>query len=416
MNEFIATQSSDRAVHVYSISTKHGIFETHAVGKNTRLHVRHSRTPSANTNRPRMIRRSSTASDAESAISEHVQRDESNHAAPLTPSTSIAGTPTMFPPPQVERPSSRRSSFSGSNAAGSPAPSSHGHFGRSPSPMPPLPAIRPQSSSSSSWSSVKLYGDESFTNFFRRLTFSPDGAMLLTPAGHFEDPSVIPGSSSRSSSKQPESTRSRKSSNSNEADPTSASSVYIYTRANFARPPVAQLPGHKKPSVAVKFSPVLYELRQDLTAEAPVPKRVTIERGKDFTADVDIAAPVASETPSDTDSMVSTSTKKTGPLPAPKPTISPLPMPAPHYLPSPTSPVESLPTPALSPVPPPSTTSVFALPYRMLFAIATMDTITIHDTQQAGPVCMFTKLHYDEFTDMSWFVFHHILPHLIRQK
>jgi len=47
------------------------------------------------------------------------------------------------------------------------------------------------------------------------------------------------------------------------------------------------------------------------------------------------------------------------------------------------------------------TGSVFALPYRMLFAIATMDTITVHDTQQAGPICFFTKLHYDEFTDMS---------------
>ena len=40
----------------------------------------------------------------------------------------------------------------------------------------------------------------------------------------------------------------------------------------------------------------------------------------------------------------------------------------------------------------------------MLYAVATMDTITIHDTQQAGPVCLFTKLHYDEFTDMSWSV------------
>jgi chromatin assembly factor 1 subunit B len=60
--------------------------------------------------------------------------------------------------------------------------------------------------------------------------------------------------------------------------------------------------------------------------------------------------------------------------------------------------------PASVPAPPPSATpaGVFALPYRMLFAIATMDTITIHDTQQAGPVCMFTKLHYDEFTDMAW--------------
>ena len=40
----------------------------------------------------------------------------------------------------------------------------------------------------------------------------------------------------------------------------------------------------------------------------------------------------------------------------------------------------------------------------MLFAVATMDTITIHDTQQASPIALLTKLHYDEFTDMAWYV------------
>ena len=50
------------------------------------------------------------------------------------------------------------------------------------------------------------------------------------------------------------------------------------------------------------------------------------------------------------------------------------------------------------------TGSVFALPYRMLFAVVTMDTVAIYDTQQAGPVCLLTKLHYDEFTDMTWCV------------
>ena len=48
------------------------------------------------------------------------------------------------------------------------------------------------------------------------------------------------------------------------------------------------------------------------------------------------------------------------------------------------------------------TASIFSLPYRMLFAVVTMDTVSIYDTQQAGPVCMLTKLHYDEFTDLTW--------------
>jgi chromatin assembly factor 1 subunit B len=54
------------------------------------------------------------------------------------------------------------------------------------------------------------------------------------------------------------------------------------------------------------------------------------------------------------------------------------------------------------------TASIFALPYRMLFAVVTMDTVAIYDTQQAGPVCMLTKLHYDEFTDLTWYVVNEI--------
>ena len=59
---------------------------------------------------------------------------------------------------------------------------------------------------------------------------------------------------------------------------------------------------------------------------------------------------------------------------------------------------------AASTATPTATASVFALAYRMLYAVATMDTVLIYDTQQAGPVCLLTKLHYDEFTDMSWYV------------
>ncbi|KAG8679679.1 hypothetical protein FRC08_016808 [Ceratobasidium sp. 394] len=60
------------------------------------------------------------------------------------------------------------------------------------------------------------------------------------------------------------------------------------------------------------------------------------------------------------------------------------------------------PKPAESTKPNTSTGSVFALPYRMLFAVATQDTVMIYDTQQAGPICMFTNLHYSSFTDMAW--------------
>jgi chromatin assembly factor 1 subunit B len=433
LNEFIATQSSDRFMHVYTVSTKSGAFEVHAVGKNSRIAHHHTRTPSSTPSshsRPRMFRRESTASDTESVtttVSEQIKEDGLPYSAsggsqhqnvPLTPATSIASTPqSMFPPPPMEKPSSRRSSFSGSNAPSSPA--LYSRYARSPSPLPALPAIRTAIPSPSTWNSVRLYGDEGFTNFFRRLTFSPDGGLLLTPAGQFEDPSVIPGTSRSSSGNKTEEARGRKG-YPEAVNPNSVSSVYIYSRANFARPPVAQLPGHKKASVAVRFSPILYELRPGVFGlDAPIDtKHVVVERGKDTTVNVDVGAPPASMPSTPALSATSETSQMLSPL---KTTLlAPLALPAavpslstPLTLPSPVlSATDSLraSSPAVSkpptPAPPPSSGSVFALPYRMLFAVATMDTVAIHDTQQAGPICLLTKLHYDEFTDMSWLVFH----------
>lgn len=36
--------------------------------------------------------------------------------------------------------------------------------------------------------SFRLYHDETLTSFFRRLSFTPDGSMLLTPAGQYKAP------------------------------------------------------------------------------------------------------------------------------------------------------------------------------------------------------------------------------------
>ncbi|KAG1819213.1 WD40-repeat-containing domain protein [Suillus subaureus] len=404
LNEYIATQSSDRSMHVYRISTKQGTFEAHAVGKNTRMSYthNHSRTPSSHS-RSRSYRHESAASDVESTVSDQHKDDVlfSGNYAPPTPTASVVSTPStsMFPPPPVERPSSRRSSFSGSNAPGSPG--QYARYGRSPSPMPPLPAIR--ALPSPAWSTIKLYGDESFSNFFRRLTFSPDGGLLLTPAGQFEDPSII--TNKPKAEETP--TRGRKSKlaiTTSETNPSSASSVFIYSRANFARPPIAQLPGHKKASVAVKFSPVLYELRQDVIGAEGYnePKTGTLEKGRDGSISVDIAGPSA--TPATHKDIFAHSLKVEKNLllhveaPTPHVVAPELVMPSSSLKPSTPSPSKPS-TPAIAP---PNTGSVFALPYRMLYAVLTMDAVAIYDTQQSGPVCMLTKLHYDEFTDASW--------------
>jgi len=225
-----------------------------------------------------------------------------------------------------------------------------------------------------------MYGDESYTNFFRRLAFSPDGAFLLTPAGQFEDQSIYPSSrasSSRDRGEEPPTGRSKRSSGSmksnsghqNAPEGGSKSSVYIYSRANFSRPPVAHLPGHQKASVAVRFSPLLYELRQGVSGETPEVKKIAVERGKDQNVDLDLGGlKIGNPTPS--------SSSDTLPPPVtPAPSDSPISVP---------------------------TGSVFSLPYRMLYAVATLDTVMIYDTQQSGPVCMFTNLHYSSFTDMAW--------------
>ncbi|KAI6015134.1 WD40-repeat-containing domain protein [Pisolithus orientalis] len=396
LNEYIATQSSDRSMHVYKVSTRQGSFDVHAVGKNTRLSYNHSRTPSSQS-RGKSIRRES-ASDVESVTTGSGDHKEDalcstsqGNYAPPTPATSVASTPsTMFPPPNVEWPPSRRSSFSGSNAPCSPSHLSR--YGRSPSPMPPLPAIR--ALPSPAWSTIKLYGDEGFTNFFRRLTFSPDGGLLLTPAGQFEDPSFPP------EPKKAEGTPKKKTSRSSDtasesSNPNSGSSVFIYSRANFARPPIAQLPGHKKASVAVRFSPILCELRSGVSGSEGIGEAKTINlEKKEGKIVVDILGKSHDAPPPRAEDSLSAAS--VAPLSADAQSTAAL---------STTLPPRQL-TPSQLSRPSTSTAqstgSVFALPYRMLYAVLTMDTIAIYDTQQSGPICLLTKLHYDEFTDITW--------------
>ena len=42
------------------------------------------------------------------------------------------------------------------------------------------------------------------------------------------------------------------------------------------------------------------------------------------------------------------------------------------------------------------------LPYRMVFAVATYETVLIYDTQSTCPVALIKNLHYDSINDMVW--------------
>lgn len=46
--------------------------------------------------------------------------------------------------------------------------------------------------------------------------------------------------------------------------------------------------------------------------------------------------------------------------------------------------------------------SAFALPYRMLYATATQDSVYIYDTQQCRPICAISGMHFAPITDLTW--------------
>ncbi|QPG76618.1 hypothetical protein FOA43_004010 [Brettanomyces nanus] len=127
-----------------------------------------------------------------------------------------------------------------------------------------------------------LYHNDTLQSFFRRLTFSPDGLLLLSTSGIYKTAS------------SPE-----------------LNTVYIHTRSGLDQPPVAHIPGFKKPSIAIKFSPVIYNLL-------------------------------------------------------------------------------------------PGEDSCFKLPYRMVFAVATQDSVVIFDTQRLKPLGIAANIHYAAITDISW--------------
>lgn len=347
MNEYIATQSSDRSVHIYTLKNKDGQFSLAQHSKVTKMDLPARRISSNSPAPPDFGSRASLAGDSALSMGSPVP------SMPGTPQ-SLA-LPTMHPPPTSHTSHSRRSSFGSTSMRRSV----------SPSPSMPLPAVMPNSPSISSigtfgMRNASIYFNETLTSFFRRLAFAPDGSLLFTPAGQYKtmNPSV------------------------GEAKPTEdvTNTVYIYTRAGLNKPPVAFLPGHKKPSVAVRCSPVYYTLRPN----APPTKHITIDTsfhgGEEL---LSLPDPVMPSRPAPT------SHSSMDPPP-----LTSAPSPSPMHTDGDT------PTPA---GPPPGPTSAFNLPYRMIYAVATQDAIHIYDTQQQKPLCIVSNLHFATFTDITWY-------------
>jgi hypothetical protein len=47
-------------------------------------------------------------------------------------------------------------------------------------------------------------------------------------------------------------------------------------------------------------------------------------------------------------------------------------------------------------------TSLFNLPYRIIFAVATQDSVVLYDTQQPMPIAYLGQYHYASITDIAW--------------
>ncbi|GAA5957764.1 hypothetical protein JCM3765_003758 [Sporobolomyces pararoseus] len=406
-NEFIATQSSDRSMHVYSISNggSSGL-SVHAVGKNSRMELQRRASSSSNVSGkssqqsrgrtaerekgketkdggdvflpprlPNRARSTSRASDSD--------RSETSSTSTATATTSKppgGEAETAMEPPSLipvhhhsssSRPTHSRRSSSSTTTSHSPAlnPVSSRPM-RSPSPAP-LPAVMvdlsttstPTASSTPSLETIKLYSDANSTPFFRRLAWSTDGSLLLTPAGMFEDPfslSLPTTTASKKDKGKKKEDNNAVTTGTNVGAGESKPTVYIYTRSNVSRPPVANLMGHRTTSIAIRFCPILWELRRNGTNSS------TGGSGEDGDEPMKIEL---------------TEESKEVPLPG-----------------SSTSASTSTETAVL--VAPPK--SLFDLPYRMVYAVATLDSVYLYDTQQEGPICMFGNLHYAPFTDITW--------------
>ncbi|XP_063161445.1 chromatin assembly factor 1 subunit B isoform X2 [Candoia aspera] len=135
--------------------------------------------------------------------------------------------------------------------------------------------------------SYRMFHDDSMKSFFRRLTFTPDGSLLLVPGCVESGENVM-------------------------------NTTYVFSRKNLKRP-IAHLPCPGKATLAVRCCPVYFELRS--------------ARNKEETS------------------------QKIG---------------------------------------------LTNLPYRLVFAVASEDSVLFYDTQQTFPFGYVSNIHYHTLSDISW--------------
>ncbi|CAD6241091.1 GSCOCG00009126001-RA-CDS [Cotesia congregata] len=134
---------------------------------------------------------------------------------------------------------------------------------------------------------IRLFYDDTFKSFFRRLAFTIDGSLIIAPSGIIESP---------------------------ESTDRLSNSTVIFSRNNI-KEPIMILPSLDEPTIAVRCCPLYFELRDQ--------------------------GPVA----------------------------------------------------------------LIALPYRLVFAVATQKSVFIYDTQQISPIAIISNIHYTRLTDLSFYYY-----------
>ncbi|CAH8678463.1 unnamed protein product [Schistosoma rodhaini] len=107
----------------------------------------------------------------------------------------------------------------------------------------------------------RLFQDDSWKSFFRRLTFSPDGLLLVCPSGNLEDATFAGSTNSTMISSTNGFEQSDKIVDTAIPLVAPQHAAHIFVRSNFTRP-VVSLPTGSKPVVAVRFCPQPFQLRQ----------------------------------------------------------------------------------------------------------------------------------------------------------
>ncbi|ODV96655.1 hypothetical protein PACTADRAFT_1242 [Pachysolen tannophilus NRRL Y-2460] len=403
-NEFIATQSADRSVHIYKLNKTSGgnvlNLQPTIYYKITRAELPTSRvmaiphSPKLKTEEVKLVTSSSNVSiPGKLSLTPSSAASTSTIATPTSTPLTTSTVTAMNPPTSHKRKLSTSSTGSSSNTpARSPSPAYQQLYqreGASPQPLSPrlsvpLPAVRAMEPPI--LKNCLLYHNETLQSFFRRLCFSPDGNLLLTPSGIFKNYSntnvsntngSTGNSTNASGNGNSSGTGSTEIVNNNSKDEFT-NTVYIYTRAGLNRAPVAHLPGLKRPSIAVRFSPILYTLRHgsDFTDKTENKIDETKTEYLKINQDGSVAKLDDDETVGDTDiSNNRNDIEREKNIPNLKPT-------------------------SLSGSK--TMTPVFKLPYRMVFAVATQDSVIIYDTESIKPIVFISNLHYSTLTDLAW--------------